>query len=72
MIALILYSANIRGDLDLLPRLYTLIRRLKTQPVAESDDVMLCPVEPPIPDPPQPSPDPGAPPVPPIPEPEPV
>lgn len=43
----ILYTANLRGDLDLLPRLYTFIRQLKAQRVEDETDVMLCPVEPP-------------------------
>jgi hypothetical protein len=43
---LILYTANIRGDLDRLPRLHTFIRQLKAQPVEEEAEVMLCAVEP--------------------------
>src|SRR5689334_10902814 len=42
----ILYTANIRGDLELLPRLYTLIRQLKAQPIVDEDEVMLCAIEP--------------------------
>jgi hypothetical protein len=42
----ILYTANIHGDLEILPRLHTLIRQLKTQPIVEEDEVMLCAVEP--------------------------
>lgn len=42
----ILYTANIRGDLKLLPRLYTLIRQLKAQPIVDEDEVMLCAIEP--------------------------
>lgn len=42
----ILYTANLRGDLDLLPRLHTFIRQLKAQPVEDEAEVMLCAVEP--------------------------
>jgi hypothetical protein len=42
----ILYSANLRGDLELLPRLYTFIRQLKQQPADLENDVMICMVEP--------------------------
>jgi hypothetical protein len=42
----LLYTANLRGDLELLPRLYTFIRQLKAQPVDLENDVMLCMVEP--------------------------
>lgn len=41
----ILYTSNINGDLDLLPRLYTFLRYLKSLPIDESD-VMLCAVQP--------------------------
>lgn len=43
---LVLYTANIRGDLDLLPRLYTFIRHVKAQPFEDESEVMLCPVQP--------------------------
>jgi hypothetical protein len=42
----IFYTANIRGDLELLPRLHTFIRQLKAQPIVDEDEVMLCAVEP--------------------------
>lgn len=42
----ILYTANIQGDLELLPRLHTFIRQLKAQPVVDEDEVMLCAIEP--------------------------
>jgi hypothetical protein len=42
----ILYTANLRGDLDLLPRLYTFIRQLKNQTADLEHDVMICMVEP--------------------------
>jgi hypothetical protein len=45
----ILYTANIRGDLDLLPRLHTFLRRLKAQPVEDEEAVMICAVEPMLP-----------------------
>jgi hypothetical protein len=41
----ILYTSNLNGDLDLLPRLYTFLRYLKSLPIDESD-VMLCAVQP--------------------------
>jgi len=43
---IILYTANIRGNLDLLPRMYTLLRQLKVQPLGENSEVKLCPDEP--------------------------
>jgi hypothetical protein len=42
----ILYTANLRGNLDLLPRLYTFIRQLKALPLDEGDDVLVCAVQP--------------------------
>lgn len=42
----ILYTANLNGDLDLLPRLHTFIRYLKALPVDDEADVMLCAVQP--------------------------
>lgn len=42
----ILYTANIRGDLTLLPRLQTFLRQLKALPLDEGDDVMICAVQP--------------------------
>jgi hypothetical protein len=41
-----LYTANLRGDLDLLPRLHTFIRQIKSQSPDIEHDVMLCMVEP--------------------------
>jgi hypothetical protein len=46
----ILYTANIRGDLDLIPRLYTFLKELRrdmTRFRPEDEDVMLCVVQPP-------------------------
>jgi len=47
----ILYTANIRGNLELLPRLYTFIRSLHQDMLRfrpeDEDDVLLCPVQPP-------------------------
>ena len=40
------YTANVRGQLDLLPRLHTFLRQLKAQPVDDEFTVMLCAVEP--------------------------
>ncbi len=42
----ILYTANLRGDLERLPRLHTFLRQLKNQRPADEPDVMLCAVEP--------------------------
>ncbi len=42
----IFYTANLRGQLDLLPRLHTFLRQLKAQPVEDDSTVMLCAVEP--------------------------
>ncbi|MBA3870910.1 MAG: hypothetical protein H0X30_17345 [Anaerolineae bacterium] len=42
----ILYTSNLRGDLDMLPRLQTFIRYLKSLPVDDEDDVMICAVQP--------------------------
>jgi len=41
-----LYTANLRGDLDLLPRLHTFIRQLKSQQPDIENDVMVGMVEP--------------------------
>ena len=47
----IIYTANLRGDLELLPRLFTFIKSLRQDLMrfAPEDefDVMLCPVQPP-------------------------
>lgn len=45
----ILYTTQIRGELDLLPRLHTFLRQLKAQPLVDEDDVMLCALQPPPP-----------------------
>jgi hypothetical protein len=42
----ILYTANLHGNIDLLPRLYTFIRQLKALPLDDENEVMLCAVEP--------------------------
>ncbi|MEZ4669158.1 MAG: hypothetical protein R3E39_14720 [Anaerolineae bacterium] len=42
----ILYTANLRGAIEMLPRLHTFIRQLKSLPLDEENDVMLCMVEP--------------------------
>ncbi|MCA0458725.1 MAG: hypothetical protein LCI00_32525 [Chloroflexi bacterium] len=42
----ILYTSNLRGSLDLLPRLHTFIRYLKSLPVDDEGDVMICAVQP--------------------------
>lgn len=42
----VLYTANLRGDLDVLPRLYTFIRQVKAQPVEDESEVLICAVEP--------------------------
>jgi hypothetical protein len=42
----IFYTANLGGDLDLLPRLYTFIRQLRNQTADVENDVMLCMIEP--------------------------
>jgi len=42
----VLYTANLRGDLDLLPRLHTFIRQLKNQTADVENDVTICMVEP--------------------------
>ncbi len=42
----ILYTSNLRGDLDLLPRLHTFIRYLKSLPVDDESEVMICAVQP--------------------------
>jgi hypothetical protein len=44
----ILYTHNLRGSLDLLPRLYTLIKLLRAQAqlVEDEDEVMLCMFQP--------------------------
>jgi hypothetical protein len=42
----ILYTAHLRGNLDLLPRLQTLLHQLKIQPLGEDSEVKLCPDEP--------------------------
>lgn len=42
----ILYTANLRGDIELLPGLHTFIRQLRAMPLDDENDVMLCMVEP--------------------------
>lgn len=42
----VLYTANLAGNLDLLPRLHTFIRQLKAQPIESEDEVRLCALEP--------------------------
>jgi hypothetical protein len=42
----ILYTSNLRGDLDMLPRLHTFMRYLKSLPVDDEDEVMICAVQP--------------------------
>lgn len=42
----IFYTANLSGRLELLPRLYTFIRNLKSLPVEDEASVMLCAVQP--------------------------
>lgn len=45
----ILYTSNLRGKLELLPRLHSFIKQLKALPVVDESDVMLCSVQPPTP-----------------------
>lgn len=45
----ILYTANLRGELDLLPRMHTFIRQIKAQPIDDTEDVALCLLQPPTP-----------------------
>ncbi len=42
----ILYTANLRGNMELLPRLQAFLRQLKALPLDEGDDVMICAVQP--------------------------
>ncbi len=42
----ILYTSNLHGDLDLLPRLHTFMRHLKSLPLDDEDEVMICAVQP--------------------------
>jgi hypothetical protein len=42
----ILYTSNLHGDLDLLPRLQTFMRHLKSLPIDDEDEVMICAVQP--------------------------
>jgi len=42
----ILYTSNLHGDLDMLPRLQTFMRYLKSLPVDDEDEVMICAVQP--------------------------
>jgi hypothetical protein len=42
----ILYTSNLHGDLDLLPRLHTFMRHLKSLPIDDEDEVMICAVQP--------------------------
>lgn len=41
----ILYTANIAGDLSLLPALHTFIRQVKAQPADDEDTVRICAAE---------------------------
>mgnify|MGYP000070612447 CR=1 FL=1 len=45
----ILYTHNLRGDLAMLPRLYTLLRQLRAQAqrFEDEDDVLVCALQPP-------------------------
>jgi hypothetical protein len=49
----ILYTANLRGNLELLPRLYTFIKQLRRDVIRfapeDEDEVMVCHVQPPTP-----------------------
>lgn len=42
----ILYTANLRGNIELLPRMHTFMRQLKSTPLSDENEVMLCMVEP--------------------------
>ncbi|MCB9450083.1 MAG: hypothetical protein H6672_01520 [Anaerolineaceae bacterium] len=42
----ILYTANLGGSLERLPRMHTFLRELKNLPPADEPDVLLCAVEP--------------------------
>ena len=42
----LLYTGGIRGNLDLLPRLYTFLRRLRAAEFEDDEDVMMCAVQP--------------------------
>lgn len=42
----ILYTANLRGNIELLPRLHTFMRQLKSMPLDDENEVMLCALEP--------------------------
>jgi hypothetical protein len=42
----ILYTANLLGNLELLPRLHTFLRQLKALPLDEGEEVMVCTVQP--------------------------
>lgn len=42
----ILYTSNLRGDLDLLPRVHNFLRYLKSLPVDDENEVMICAVQP--------------------------
>jgi len=42
----ILYTYNLHGDLEMLPRLHTFIRYLKSLPISDEEEVMICAVQP--------------------------
>jgi hypothetical protein len=42
----ILYTDNIAGNLEMLPRLHTFLKQMKALPLDEGDDVMVCAVQP--------------------------
>src|SRR5690348_17158969 len=42
----LLYTSNLHGDLEMMPRLQTFIRQLKALPIDDEDEVMICAVQP--------------------------
>jgi hypothetical protein len=42
----LIYTADLRGNLDLLPRLYTLLRQLRATEFEDEEDVMVCAFQP--------------------------
>ncbi len=42
----LIYTAGLRGNLDLLPKLYTFLRRLRATEFEDEDDVMVCAFQP--------------------------
>src|SRR5688572_28849719 len=42
----LLTNHNLRGDIELLPRLFTFIKHLRALDVDDEDDVMLCALQP--------------------------